>query len=47
MSLGPPPHIVLLSFGNTTNEQVRQVLRKHWDKVKELVKDGSPLIEIR
>ena len=44
--LGPPPAIILLSFGNTSTAHVRIVLRDQLAKALQLVGEGEPLVEI-
>ena len=44
--LGPPPAIVLLSCGNTSNAYLRTVLRDQLAAALTLARDGEPLVEI-
>ena len=44
--LGPPPQIVWLTCGNTSNEMLRLLLATAWPRVSALLQDGEPLIEI-
>src|SRR5262249_21948677 len=44
---GPPPQIVWLTIGNTSNAALRDVFSKNWPSVVQLLKSGEPLIEIR
>ena len=43
---GPPPQIVWLTCGNTTNAALRGVLAGAWPRVAELLAGGEPLVEI-
>lgn len=44
--LGPPPQIVWLTIGNTSNAALRELFAKTWPAAAELLKNGEPLIEI-
>lgn len=44
--LGPPPQIVWLTCGNTSNAFLRELLRDTWRHIAALLADGEPLIEI-
>jgi len=43
---GPPPQVVWLTCGNTSNEHLRQLLQSAFPHTLELLKQGEPLIEI-
>ena len=43
---GPPPQIIWLTCGNTTNAALRGILASAWLQVAELLAAGEPLIEI-
>ena len=43
---GPPPRIVWVRCGNTSNAHLRQVLRKTFATALELLASGEPLVEI-
>ena len=43
---GPPPQIVWLTCGNTTNAALRSILASAWPRVAELLAAGEPLVEI-
>jgi len=43
---GPPPRILWLTIGNTSNERVREVLSKHWDRILSEFAAGESLVEI-
>ena len=44
--LGPPPRVVWLRCGNTSNARLRMILERWWPKVEELLAAGEKLIEI-
>jgi predicted nuclease of predicted toxin-antitoxin system len=44
--LGPPPQIVWLTCGNTTNAALRGILGAAWPRVAALLAAGEPLVEI-
>ncbi len=44
--LGPPPQILWLTCGNTTNEWLRQVLASALPQALQLFERGEPMIEI-
>lgn len=44
--LGPPPSIVLLSCGNTSNAYLRTMLRDQLATALALARGGEPLVEI-
>ena len=43
---GPPPQIVWLTCGNTTNVALRQLLGGAWPRVAALLAAGEPLVEV-
>lgn len=43
---GPPPQIVWLTCGNTSNERLRELLGRVWPSVTDLLRAGEALIEI-
>jgi predicted nuclease of predicted toxin-antitoxin system len=43
---GPPPKIILLGCGNTSNERVRQIFKRHLMETLSLLETGENLIEI-
>lgn len=45
--LGPPPQIVWITCGNTTNARLRELLGRAWLDAQRLLEDGEPLVEIR
>src|ERR1700722_3294237 len=44
--LGPPPRIVWLRCGNTSNARLRAILDRWWPKVCGLLEAGEKLVEI-
>lgn len=43
---GPPPRVVWLTFGNTSNAHVRDVLRSALPLALSILTSGEPLVEI-
>ncbi|MEO6595450.1 MAG: DUF5615 family PIN-like protein [Planctomycetota bacterium] len=43
---GPPPQILWLTIGNTTNERLQDVLQTHWDRIVKAFASGEALVEI-
>jgi predicted nuclease of predicted toxin-antitoxin system len=43
---GPPPQILWLTCGNTTNAALRVILSAAWPHAAELLASGEPLVEI-
>ncbi len=44
---GPPPRVLWLTIGNTSNARVREVLIARWARVSELFDSGEVLVEIQ
>lgn len=44
---GPPPRILWLSSGNSSNQHVRILLARSWPKVLGLFESGEALVELR
>lgn len=44
--LGPPPRILWLTVGNTSNAHLRRILSRSFDPARELLLRGEPLVEI-
>ena len=44
--LGPPPQIIWLTCGNTSNAFLRDILRDGWPYIDALLAAGEPLVEI-
>jgi len=45
--LGPPPQILWITCGNTSNEFLKKVLQQTLPEAISLLKQGEPLVEIR
>jgi predicted nuclease of predicted toxin-antitoxin system len=45
-TLGPPPQVVWITCGNTSNERLREVLRQSFPKAMELLLLGERIVEI-
>jgi predicted nuclease of predicted toxin-antitoxin system len=43
---GPPPHILWITCGNTSNSALQLILRKALPQALEMIKRGEPLVEI-
>lgn len=44
---GPPPQIIWITIGNTSNAHMREILTKHFSAIIDLLKNNEPLIEIQ
>lgn len=44
--LGPPPQIIWLRCGNTTNARLKQILSQALPDVLPMLENGEPLVEI-
>lgn len=44
--LGPPPQILWITVGNTSNAHLREVLSRSFGLARELLHGGEPLVEI-
>jgi predicted nuclease of predicted toxin-antitoxin system len=44
--LGPPPQVLWLTVGNTSNARLKEVLLKSFPTVQSLLLRGEPLVEI-
>ena len=44
--LGPPPRIIWLTCGNTSNDFLRDVLARAWPRITELLRSGERLVEV-
>ena len=44
--LGPPPQLIWIRCGNTTNAQMREILLQSFPQVLLLLQEGEPLVEI-
>ena len=45
--LGPPPQVLWLTCGNTTNSRLQELLLPLLPKALELLRAGEPLVEVR
>jgi predicted nuclease of predicted toxin-antitoxin system len=43
---GPPPQILWLTCGNTSNERLVQILSGCWPAISALLGNGEPLVEV-
>jgi predicted nuclease of predicted toxin-antitoxin system len=43
---GPPPQVILLTCGNTSNTQLKQMLKRSFDRTMEWLQKGEPIVEI-
>lgn len=43
---GPPPQIIWITCGNTSNAKMREILSNTLIKAKELLKEGEAVVEI-
>ncbi|HLL74985.1 MAG TPA: DUF5615 family PIN-like protein [Pyrinomonadaceae bacterium] len=43
---GPPPHVVWVTCGNTSNTRLKEVLTATMRRAIELLQSGEPLVEI-
>ncbi len=44
---GPPPRVLLIALGNTSNATLRAVLERRLDRALEMFAAGEPVVEIR
>jgi predicted nuclease of predicted toxin-antitoxin system len=47
VELGPPPQVIWLTCGNTSNARLKQILAKALPGAMSLLNSGQPLVEIR
>jgi predicted nuclease of predicted toxin-antitoxin system len=45
-ALGSPPHVILLTCGNTSHKNLRRILEATMDDALELLRRGEPVVEI-
>ena len=45
--LGPPPYVLWLTCGNTSNARLRAVLAAAFPEAMRLIRGGEPLVEMR
>ena len=43
---GIPPQVILLSCGNTSNTQLKLILKRSWKRTVEWLQNGEPVVEI-
>jgi predicted nuclease of predicted toxin-antitoxin system len=43
---GIPPQVILLTCGNTSNEQLKQILERYLDRAMEWLQKGESIVEI-
>jgi predicted nuclease of predicted toxin-antitoxin system len=43
---GPPPQVIWLTCGNTSNAYLRELLLGLWPRITELLEAGEPLVEV-
>ena len=43
---GPPPQVLWITCGNTSNAHVREILLRRWSSVVDMLARGEGLIEI-
>jgi predicted nuclease of predicted toxin-antitoxin system len=43
---GAPPQVILLAGGNTSNAQLKLILKRCWDRTIEWLQKGEPIVEI-
>ena len=43
---GPPPQVIWITMGNTSNERMREVLGELLPAVVDAIRDGDPIVEI-
>ena len=43
---GPPPQVVLVTCGNTSNTRLREVVGNAWATVRMMLERGEPLVEL-
>ena len=44
--LGPPPQVLWITSGNTSNLDMQRILATAWPAASELLRNGDPLVEI-
>lgn len=44
--LGPPPQVIWVTCGNTSNARMKEILGSQFDAVLALLSDNEPLVEI-
>lgn len=46
MQYGPPPHILLVTCGNTANRHFRSLIQRVYSNVLEIFQTGEPFVEL-
>jgi predicted nuclease of predicted toxin-antitoxin system len=46
LRLGPPPQVVILKCGNTSNSRLRSLLAREWPSVMATLRLGTAVVEI-
>jgi len=44
--LGPPPQLIWLTFGNTSNAHLKEILTRNLDRALGFIQAGEPLVVI-
>ena len=44
---GPPPQVLWIRSGNSTNRELRRIILAAWPRAADLLAGGEPLVEIR
>jgi predicted nuclease of predicted toxin-antitoxin system len=44
---GPPPQVIWLTCGNTSEARLKQIFEAHLQTALDLLKSGNPLVEIQ
>jgi predicted nuclease of predicted toxin-antitoxin system len=45
-TFGPPPSIILITCGNTSNAKMKEILSSRFNLILELINAGEPLVEV-
>lgn len=45
-TFGPPPAIILVTCGNTSNARMKEILGRQLNLILDLITDGEPVVEI-
>lgn len=45
--LGPPPSVIWLRCGNTSESRLKEILSNHLDQAIKLIASGDPVVEIQ
>ena len=43
---GAPPQVILLACGNTSNAQLKEILKRSFQRTMEWLRKGEPVVEI-